>query len=123
MLSRILKDYEERIEQKEMAHEIALSYRENAIALIEAGTGTGKSFAYLVPAIYWALKTKEKTVISTHTIALQEQLLEKDIPFLLKALDLDAAACLVKGMRNYVCLRKLKEVQEEPLLIAPGESY
>ena len=74
LLSRSLKNYEERPGQKEMAQSILDSYSEEKIALIEAGTGIGKSLAYLVPAAYWALKHQEKTVITTNTIALQEQL-------------------------------------------------
>ncbi len=122
MLSKALEGYEERKEQKEMAVQIAQAYREDSIALIEAGTGTGKSFAYLVPALFWALKHKEKTIISTHTISLQEQLLNKDIPFLLRAIKKDVKVSLVKGMKNYLCLRKLKEIQAQPLLIPAGES-
>ena len=122
MLADALEGYEERPEQKEMAMQIAHAYREKSIALIEAGTGTGKSFAYLVPALIWALKHKEKTVISTHTISLQEQLLNKDIPFLLRATKKDVKIALVKGMKNYLCLRKLKEIQAEPLLVSAGES-
>src|SRR5882724_3488291 len=99
-----------------MAQKILDAYEEDSTVLIEAGTGTGKSLAYLVPAAYWALKHQEKTVITTHTIALQEQLLHKDIPFLLKTLDIELKACLVKGMGNYLCQRKLKELQDQPLL-------
>lgn len=122
MIAQILEGYEERLQQKEMAAQIARAYKEHSIALIEAGTGTGKSFAYLVPAILWALKHKEKTVISTHTISLQEQLLSKDIPFLLQAIKKDIKVVLVKGMKNYACLRKLKEIQYNPILVSPGES-
>lgn len=121
-LSAALKGYEERSEQKEMALQIAHAYRDDSIALIEAGTGTGKSFAYLVPALLWALKHKEKTVLSTHTISLQEQLLNKDIPLLLKAIKRDVKVALVKGMKNYLCLRKFKEIQTQPLLMSAGES-
>lgn len=122
ILSHTLKDYEERTCQKEMALNILNAYENNRIALIEAGTGTGKSLAYLVPAVYWGLKEKEKTVISTHTIALQEQLLLKDIPFLLKTLDENLKVCLVKGMSNYLCLRKLRELQDQPLLFSLEEA-
>jgi ATP-dependent DNA helicase DinG len=115
LLGRFLEDYEERVEQKKMSQQIFDAYSEDQIALIEAGTGIGKSVAYLVPAIIWALKHKEKTVISTHTIALQEQLLQKDIPFLLHIMDADLKAVLVKGMSNYLCLRKLKESKEQLL--------
>ena len=100
---------EERKEQLEMAGAIWDAYQDEKIALIEAGTGTGKSFAYLVPAILWAVKHKQRTVISTHTIALQEQLIQKDIPQALKILDVDIKATLVKGMGNYACLKKLKK--------------
>ncbi len=122
LLSRTLKNFEERVGQKEMAVSILEAYQHDKIALIEAGTGTGKSLAYLVPAVYWALKHQEKTVITTHTIALQEQLLHKDIPFLLKTMDVDLSACLVKGMSNYLCLRKLQELQDQPLLFSMEES-
>lgn len=122
MIAQVLEGYEERLQQKEMSVQIARAYRDRSIALIEAGTGTGKSFAYLVPAILWALKHKEKTIISTHTISLQEQLLNKDIPFLLRAIKKDIKVALVKGMKNYLCLRKLKEIQAEPILLSPGES-
>lgn len=122
LLSRCLKNFEERLGQQEMAQAILDSYEEDKIALIEAGTGTGKSLAYLVPAVYWALKHQEKTVITTHTIALQEQLLHKDIPFLLKTMDVELGACLVKGMGNYLCLRKLQELQDQPLLFSMEET-
>ena len=72
LLSCSLKDFEERPQQREMTQQIMEAYRNNQIALIEAGTGTGKSLAYLIPAVFWAIKHQEKTVISTNTIALQE---------------------------------------------------
>jgi ATP-dependent DNA helicase DinG len=122
MLAKALDAYEERPEQRQMALQIAEAYREESVALIEAGTGTGKSFAYLAPALFWALKSQEKTVISTHTISLQEQLFNKDIPFLLNAIKRDVKVALVKGMKNYLCLRKLREIQAEPLLLSPGEA-
>jgi len=113
LFSQSLNHFEERPVQKEMAQCILEAYREDHTALIEAGTGTGKSLAYLVPAVLWALKHQEKTVITTHTIALQEQLLHKDIPFLLKTMNVEVKVCLVKGMNNYLCLRKLQELQEQ----------
>jgi ATP-dependent DNA helicase DinG len=122
LLSRSLRNFEERPCQKEMAEVILDAYSEEKLALVEAGTGTGKSLAYLVPAVYWALKHQEKTVIATHTIALQEQLFLKDIPFLLKLMDIDIQACLVKGMGNYLCLRKLQELQSQPLLFSMDEA-
>ncbi len=122
LLGRFLDAFESRPGQKEMAEGILSAYEEDKIALIEAGTGIGKSLAYLVPAVYWALKHQEKSVISTHTIALQEQLIRKDIPFLLKTMDVDLKAFLVKGMGNYLCLRKLGELRQQPLLFSLDES-
>ena len=75
--------------------------------VVEAGTGVGKSFAYLVPAIQAAADTKKKVVVSTHTIALQEQLLSKDIPFLRSVMPQEFSAVLVKGRSNYISLRRL----------------
>lgn len=121
-LSRSLDQYDERVGQKEMARTILGAYDRDEIVLVEAGTGIGKSLAYLVPAVYWALKHQEKTVISTHTIALQEQLVNKDIPFLLQLLGIDLKACLVKGMSNYLCLRKLSEMQSQPVLFSQDDS-
>lgn len=115
LLSKSLEDYELRHEQQAMAEEIADAYEHDRVALIEAGTGIGKSMAYLIPAILWAVKHKEKTVISTHTISLQEQLIQKDIPFLLKALGVDMKAVLVKGMGNYLCLRRYEESEEKAI--------
>lgn len=110
--------FEERIEQKEMARLILESYEKGKIGLIEAGTGIGKTFAYLAPAVFWALTQKEKTVIATHTIALQEQLLHKDIPLLLNAIGEELRVSLMKGMNNYLCLRKLEECQGQPYLFS-----
>lgn len=120
-LERSLKGFEPRKEQQQMMGNILHAYNENQIALIEAGTGTGKSFAYLIPAILWAAQNKERTVISTHTISLQEQLLLKDIPIIIKALNLDLKAVLVKGMGNYLCLRKLQEAHDERLFFSENE--
>ena len=116
-----LKGFESRPEQVAMMRNILDAYNHNQIALIEAGTGTGKSIAYLIPSLLWAVQTKERTVISTNTITLQEQLLHKDIPLLTKALNLDVHTVLVKGMHNYICLRKFDEVQQESLLLTPQE--
>ncbi|MCH9608457.1 MAG: putative ATP-dependent DNA helicase YoaA [Chlamydiales bacterium] len=92
-----------------MFSDIKRAYLEEQILLIEAGTGIGKSIGYLLPALQWAEKTGEVTVISTQTIALQEQLLDKEIPLLLDALNLDLNVVLLKGMGNYRCLRKEDE--------------
>lgn len=119
-LSQLIPTYESRQEQQEMLLSVIDAYHQNSITLIEAGTGTGKSLAYLLPAVLWALKKKEKTLISTNTINLQEQLIHKDIPLVRKILGLDFKAVLVKGMSNYVCLRKLEDAKNEINLL-PGE--
>ncbi len=121
-LSKSLKGFESRREQKEMMRNVLDAYNGNQVALIEAGTGTGKSLAYLIPAMLWAAETSERTVISTNTITLQEQLLNKDIPLIDKALNLKSKAVLVKGMHNYVCMRKFDEAQHELQLMSPQEA-
>jgi ATP-dependent DNA helicase DinG len=121
-LSQILSRYESRAQQKKMMAAIIDAFNQDHVALIEAGTGTGKSLAYLIPAILWARKTGQRTVISTHTINLQEQLLFKDIPLISKALKIDLKAVLVKGMGNYVCLRKLDDLHQEWLTLTPQEA-
>lgn len=118
LLSRALKGFEPRAQQQNMLVNIIDAYNHNRIALVEAGTGTGKSLAYLIPALIWAAQFQERTVISTNTITLQEQLLQKDIPHLLTALNLKLKATLVKGMNNYICLRKLDDAQSEMRLFA-----
>jgi ATP-dependent DNA helicase DinG len=116
ILAEQLKGYEYRTEQTRMAFAVAEAFNEERIAVIEAGTGTGKSLAYLLPALLWAIRNRERVVISTNTINLQEQLIKKDIPFLQKQGGLDFRAVLVKGRTNYLCLRKLDTVKAEPSL-------
>jgi ATP-dependent DNA helicase DinG len=88
---------------------------------VEAGTGTGKSLAYLVPSILWAVRNNQRVVISTNTINLQEQLIKKDLPFLARNSSVEFKAALVKGRSNYACLRKLEHAEAEPGLF-PDES-
>ncbi len=107
VLSKSYAHYELRKEQIEMAKGIQAAFDQGKHLVVEAGTGTGKSFAYLVCAIDRALRTNTKAIISTHTINLQEQLINQDIPFLAKALDYDFTAALAKGRSNYICLRRL----------------
>ena len=118
-IARRLDNYELREEQLQMAQQVAASIRDKKHLIAEAGTGVGKSFAYLVPAILAATEPppedpeqakKHKTpriVVSTHTIALQEQLIEKDLPFLNAVIPREFSAVLVKGRSNYVSLRRL----------------
>lgn len=101
------RPYEERPQQLEMASAIAHALEAGEHLCVEAPTGVGKTFAYLVPAIRYALATGRKAIVSTHTISLQEQLVEKDLPLLRKLLDLDVSFAIAKGRGNYVCKRRL----------------
>lgn len=107
-----LPGYEVRPQQCEMAAAVARAFTVGRHLAVEAGTGVGKTFAYLLPAIEQVLEHKRRVVISTHTIALQEQLIHKDIPFLQEALGRPLKAELVKGRNNYVSLRRLKGLSE-----------
>jgi ATP-dependent DNA helicase DinG len=102
------KGFEFRPQQQEMAVAVAQALEEERHLVVEAGTGVGKSLAYLVPAILFALERHKKAIISTHTINLQEQLLHKDIPILKKVLPVEFEAALMKGRQNYVCPRRLE---------------
>ena len=97
--------YEDRPGQREMLREIAERFNEGGVAIVEAGTGTGKSLAYLLPAARWARDNAERTVISTNTINLQEQLVRKDLPLVEKLVG-DVRWALVKGRGNYVSIRR-----------------
>lgn len=101
-------EFEPRPQQQEMAHLVAESLRHEEHLAVEAGTGVGKSFAYLVPSLLYAVGKGRPVVVSTHTISLQEQLILKDIPLLRKHMGLDFKAVLVKGQGNYLCLRRLR---------------
>lgn len=109
-----LVGYEERPEQLRMSCAVAEAFNHGRLALIEAGTGTGKSLAYLLPALLWALHNEERVVVSTNTINLQEQLIRKDLPFLRQATGLKFRAVLVKGRSNYLCRRRTETVRMEP---------
>jgi ATP-dependent DNA helicase DinG len=101
--------YEDRPSQRAMAVEIARLYNDGGVGLLEAGTGVGKSLGYLIPALRWAAANGERTVVSTNTINLQEQLVRKDLPFLERALDDQKVRfALLKGWRNYLCLMRLQ---------------
>jgi len=104
--------YEDRPSQRAMAARIAALYNGGGIGLLEAGTGVGKSLGYLVPALRWAARNKERTIVSTNTINLQEQLVGKDLPFLKNALsDQPVRFALLKGWRNYLCLARLENAE------------
>jgi len=104
--------YEHRPEQLQMAGAVEAALLGDQHLMVEAGTGVGKSFAYLLPAIDFAVKHKKRVVISTHTISLQEQLMEKDIPLIQSVYPDEFSAVLVKGRSNYLCLRRLKQARE-----------
>ena len=110
LISQQLEGYEFREEQLQMAHEVARAFEASEHLVVEAGTGVGKSFAYLIPAISLALKADQKVVISTNTISLQEQLVTKDIPFLQRVLPRGFNVVLAKGRRNYLSRRRLKNL-------------
>src|SRR5690242_7940856 len=117
-IARRLGDaYEHRPQQLNMAAAVSRAFDEGHHLLVEAGTGVGKSFAYLLPAIEYATKHKKRVVISTHTISLQEQLIEKDIPLLRSVYPDEFTAVLVKGRGNYLCQRRLLQAQQRQQLL------
>src|SRR5436189_3650695 len=112
-IARRLSNYESRPQQLDMAEAVAGAIAERRHLMVEAGTGVGKSFAYLVPAVLAAVADKEcRVVVSTHTISLQEQLIRKDIPFLQSVMPQEFNAVLVKGRSNYLSLRRLRVAQQ-----------
>jgi Rad3-related DNA helicase/REP element-mobilizing transposase RayT len=108
---RLAERYEFRPQQMEMASAVRDALEGNHPLMVEAGTGVGKSFAYLLPVIDWAVKNKKRVVISTHTISLQEQLIYKDIPLLQSVYPDEFTAVLVKGRNNYLCQRRLEQTR------------
>jgi ATP-dependent DNA helicase DinG len=111
-LARELERFSERKEQLITAEKIIDSFNQNQFDFIEAGTGTGKSFAYLIPALFYNNLNQTRIVVSTNTINLQEQLINKDLVTLKRVLDFDFNAVLVKGRNNYLCLRKFKNFKK-----------
>lgn len=111
LFSKYLPGFEYRPQQVEMLKAVAIALSEGQHLLVEAGTGTGKSMAYLVPAALWALKNNSRVVISTNTINLQDQLINKDIPDLAAALGIDLRASILKGRSNYLCPRRLETMR------------
>ncbi len=107
-IAKKMPNYEAREEQVKMAKAVQKAILNSHTLAVEAGTGVGKSFSYLVPVARYALENNSVALISTNTINLQEQIIQKDIPFLEKVLEKDFKAVLVKGRRNYLCLRRLR---------------
>lgn len=112
-LAKKSRDYEERESQIALTKKIAQVFNSGFIGVFEAGTGVGKSYSYLLPAIKWSKLNKRKVVISTGTINLQHQLMEKDIPAAVKITGDRVKAVLVKGRNNYICLRRFNELSLE----------
>ncbi len=117
VVARRLSGFEPRPQQLRMAEQVALAFEQRAHLLIEAGTGVGKSFAYLLPAIERVTQHGDRVVISTNTIALQEQLINKDIPFLDSILPDEFSAVLVKGRHNYIGLRRLAQASRRQQML------
>lgn len=116
-VARLHPGYEDRPQQRALTRMIAELYNEGGVGIAEAGTGTGKSVAYLLPAIRWAIQNRERTVVSTNTINLQEQLVDKDLPFLRRALGEPFKFTLVKGRQNYVSIRRARLAQESAAVL------
>jgi len=109
--ARHFAGYEMRPQQIEMLKLVTTAFNESGHAVIEAGTGTGKSVAYLIPAMLWAIQNGERVVVSTNTINLQEQLFEKDVPAVTQALGIDGRAAVMKGRGRYLCPLRLNELR------------
>lgn len=121
-IARRLEGFELRPEQVRMSNAVDDALASRGRLLVEAGTGVGKSFAYLLPAIRRVVEHGEKVVVATHTINLQEQLIEKDIPLLNAVIPGEFSAVLVKGRNNYVSLRRLKQTSERQVRLFPNDA-
>src|SRR5277367_5916900 len=112
------RNFEFRPQQQEMAVAVARALQNRGHLAVEAGTGVGKSLAYLIPAILFAVAQKKKAVVSTHTINLQEQLTEKDLPMLAGVLaalpeSVKFNFTMLKGRANYLCTRRLQKAMQQ----------
>jgi len=117
-LSKVMPEFEPRASQVEMAHDVADLFSKGGILVAEAGTGVGKSFAYLIPSLAWAIGNRERVVISTATINLQQQIYNKDFPIVNSLFKKPAKAAVIKGRANYLCKRRLYEAIEEDALFS-----
>jgi ATP-dependent DNA helicase DinG len=116
LIANAHSEYEYRPGQIQMANAVMRAFEDRHHLIVEAGTGTGKTLAYLVPAVAAALGGRGRVIISTGTKNLQEQLMEKDIPFLQSVLPKKFTAAYMKGRNNYVCLHRLNRAQTTPVL-------
>ena len=121
LVSKHHENYEYRSGQIKMAEAISHAFDEKKHLIVEAGTGTGKTLAYLIPAIEAVAKKKKRIIISTGTKNLQEQLMEKDIPFLQQILPKKFTAAYMKGRSNYACIYRLLQSDHQPILDGVGE--
>ncbi|MFW5844203.1 MAG: helicase C-terminal domain-containing protein, partial [Spirochaetota bacterium] len=115
-LAGAMPSFEVRESQQLLLEAVAEAFGEDRVLFAEAGTGVGKSLAYLIPALAWAKQNNERIVVSTATINLQQQLVEKDIPIAQRLLGSDVSAVLVKGRGNYLCRARLEEELKEQSL-------
>ncbi|HYE31231.1 MAG TPA: helicase C-terminal domain-containing protein [Methylomirabilota bacterium] len=117
-------NFEYRPQQQQMGRAVATALESGSHLIVEAGTGVGKSLGYLIPSILYAVSRKKKAVVSTHTINLQEQLIDKDLPMLEKALPVGFRYTMLKGRRNYLCTRRLHKAmgQAPQLFTSPEEA-
>ncbi len=136
LIAKRLANYEHRPQQLDMARAVEQAIAGPHHLVVEAGTGVGKTFGYLTPAILWATageespaggaedenKPRRRVVISTHTISLQEQLIAKDLPLLNSVIPREFTSVLVKGRRNYISLRRLKAAQQRAVTLFHGEN-
>lgn len=121
-MARVLPQFEVRPQQTEMMEIVARAFNHDGMAVIEAPTGVGKTLAYLLPAVEWSVSNRERIVISTRTINLQEQIALKDVPLLRQCLDRKFSAVLVKGRQNYLCRRKLARALSEATLFEEDDN-
>ena len=105
--------FEYRAEQVDMLRAVSTAFNDSGVLLVEAGTGTGKSLAYLLPAITWAAQNNDRVIISTNTINLQDQLSQKDIPSIQAVLPLEFKFTVLKGRSNYLCLRRFDALRRQ----------
>ncbi len=123
-IGRNLDNFEPRQEQIDMAASVCEALNQGKHLMCEAGTGTGKSMAYLIPAIAWARQNDDKIIVSTNTKNLQEQLYEKDLPFLIRLLGERFKTALLKGRQNYLCIRRfLQLIENSKFELSDPEEY
>ncbi|MFD0619275.1 ATP-dependent DNA helicase DinG [Paenibacillus sp. GCM10027629] len=120
-LRQFLPQFEQREAQNIMFHEVNSALEDDHHLLLEAGTGTGKSLGYLIPSIYYSVKNDNKVVVSTHTINLQEQIRQRDVPLLKTILPVDFRVSVLKGRSHYLCLRKFEHKINTKDFITPKE--